>query len=98
VVAILVLVLGILRGTVFGPINSLEDLFGTAYGWTWLVSLVATLGLVFTGARYVGPMFGGLKDADDYPAAVARLRRVSRIDLGIFFVVFTCMIRMRFGL
>jgi uncharacterized membrane protein len=51
VVAILVLLLGIVRGTVFGPINSLEDLFGTAYGWTWLVALVATLGLVFTGAR-----------------------------------------------
>jgi uncharacterized membrane protein len=98
IVAVLVLLLGIIRGTVFGPINSLEDLFGTAYGWTWLVALVATLGLLFTGARYIGPQFEGLKDAADYPAAVARLRAISRIDLVLFLVVFTCMILMRFGL
>jgi putative copper export protein len=98
VVAILIILLGIMRGTVFGPINSLEDLFGTAYGWTWLVALIATFGLLFTGARYIGPLFEGMDTTDDYPAAVARLRRISAIDLGIFFVVFTCMILMRFGL
>ena len=96
-VAVLVVLLGIIRGTVFGPINSLEDLFGTAYGWTWLVALVATLGLLYTGARYIGPIFEGLKDTKDYAADAVRLRRVSQIDLGIFFVVFTCMILMRFG-
>jgi putative copper export protein len=97
IVGLLVLALGILRGTVFGPINSLEDLFGTTYGWTWLVALVGTVALFYTGARYIGPIFESLKDVDDYPAAVARLRRVSGIDLGLFFVVFTCMILMRFG-
>ena len=97
-VAVLVVLLGVIRGTVFGPINSLEDLFGTAYGWTWLVALVATLGLLYTGARYIGPIFEGLKDTKDYAADAIRLRRVSQIDLGIFFVVFTCMILMRFGM
>jgi uncharacterized membrane protein len=97
-VAILVLLLGILRGTVFGPINSLDFLFGTAYGWTWLVALLTTLGLLYTGARHIGPLMEGIKDTSDYPAAAARIRRVTTIDLGLFFVVFTCMILMRFGL
>jgi putative copper export protein len=97
IVGLLVLALGILRGTVFGQINSFEDAFGTTYGWTWLVALLGTVGLFYTGARYIGPIFAGLKDVDDYPASVARLRQISRIDLGLFFVVFTCMILMRFG-
>ena len=98
IVGLLVVALGIIRGTVFGPINSFDDLFGTAYGWTWLVALLATVALFYTGARYIGPTFEGLKDAPDYPAAVQRLRRISTFDLGLFFVVFTCMILMRFGL
>jgi hypothetical protein len=39
-----------------------------------------------------------MNDAPDCAAAAARIRRVSGIDLGLFFVVFTCMILMRFGL
>lgn len=96
-VGIAVLLLGVIRGTVFGPINSLEDLFGTAYGWTWLVAMVTTVALFVTGARFIGPAFERMKDAPDYAAGVQRLRRVSAIDLGLFFVVFTCMILMRFG-
>ncbi len=96
-VGLAVLALGVIRGTVFGPINSVDDLLGTAYGWTWLVALVTTVALFYTGARYIGPTFEGLKDAPDYAGSVARLRRISTIDLGLFFVVFTCMILMRFG-
>ena len=98
VVGILVLLLGILRGTVFGPIDSVGDVLGTAYGITWLVALLATIGLFITGARVIGPAFVGLKEAPDFPAAVARLRRVTTFDLGLFAVIFTCMILMRFGL
>lgn len=97
-VAGLVILLGILRGTVFGPIQSLEDLFGTAYGWTWLVALVATIALVVNGARNIGPGFEALKETPDFPAAAASLRRSSAIDIGLFLLVFTCMILMRFGL
>src|SRR5437899_5861761 len=35
----LVVLLGILRGTVLGSIKSLDALFGAAYGVTWLVAL-----------------------------------------------------------
>jgi putative copper export protein len=83
---------------VFGPIDSVDDLFGTAYGWTFIVALVGTLGLFYTGARHIGPTFEGLKDTPDYGAAMRRLRRITQVDLGLFFVVFTCMILMRFGL
>jgi putative copper export protein len=31
---------GILLGTVFGPIRSLEELLGTPYGLTWLAAIV----------------------------------------------------------
>ena len=97
IVGLAVLALGIIRGTIFGPINSLDDLFGTAYGWTWLVALVTTIALFVTGARFIGPLFEGLRDTPDYPASVRRLRRITTIDLGLFLVVFTCMILMRFG-
>lgn len=96
-VGISVLLLGVIRGTVFGPINSLDDAFGTFYGITWIVALLTTVALFVTGARFVGPAFEGVKDASDYPAAMERLRRITTIDLGLFFVVFTCMILMRFG-
>lgn len=95
IVSVLVILLGILRGTVFGRIQSFDELV-EPYGIAWLIGLVFTLGLIYTGARYIGPQFEGLKDAPDYRAAVQRLRAVSRIDLGLFGVVFTCMILMRF--
>jgi hypothetical protein len=95
VVSLLVLLLGILRGTVFGRIQSINALT-TTYGIVWIIALVTTLGLFFTGARFIGPQFEGLKDAPGYGAALERLRAVSRIDLGLFGVVFTCMILMRF--
>jgi uncharacterized membrane protein len=98
VVGILVLLLGFVRGTFLGPIDSVGDVFGTAYGLTWLVALLATVALFVTGARFLGPAVVGLKEAPDFAGAVARLRRIARFDLGLFIVIFTCMILMRFGL
>jgi uncharacterized membrane protein len=95
IVALLVLLLGILRGTVFGRIQSFDALF-TTYGIVWMIALLFTLGLIFSGARYMGPALAGIKDAPDYRAAGERIRTISRIDLGLFGVVFTCMILMRF--
>ncbi len=97
-VASLVVLLGILRGTVFGPIDSLDALWGTAYGLTWLVALIVTIGLMVHGARFLGPAIEGLKDAPDLARAAARVRRLATADLAGFAVVFTCMILMRFGL
>jgi uncharacterized membrane protein len=98
IVGILVLLLGILRGTVFGPIQSLDALFGTAYGWTWLVALITTVAIFVNGARNIGPLFEGIKDVPDFAVASQRLRRFTAIDIGLFLGAFTCMILMRFGL
>src|SRR5688500_16067383 len=53
-VAIAVIVLGIIRGTLLGPIDSIEDL-GTAYGITWLVALCFAIGAYFWAERVIGP-------------------------------------------
>jgi uncharacterized membrane protein len=39
----LVVLFGIVRGAALGPIKSLDALFGTAYGVTWLVALALAL-------------------------------------------------------
>jgi uncharacterized membrane protein len=96
IVSALVIILGILRGTVFGRIQSFEALW-TIYGILFLVALIGSLGLIFTGARFIGPTMESLKDTPDYGAAVQRLRTVGWIDLGLFTLVFTCMILMRFN-
>lgn len=97
IVGVLVVLLGIIRGTALGPIDSVQAAVTTTYGITWLVALAGTLALFFNGARYVGPGFAALADAPDFRAAGARLQVFTRIDLALFFVIFTCMILMRFG-
>ncbi len=84
-------------GTVFGPIDSIDALFGTGYGITWLVALLVSIALVVNGARNIGPASVAMKDAPDFAAAGARLQRFAQIDLVGFAIVFTCMILMRFG-
>ena len=95
IVSVLVLLLGILRGTVFGRIQSVDALF-TTYGIVWMIALLFTLGPDLHRCPVHGPGVGGIKDAPDYRAAGERIRAISRIDLGLFGVVFTCMILMRF--
>lgn len=52
VVAPAVIILGVLRGTVFGPIRDVNTLVGTAYGLTFLVALVVATA-TFLWGRYV---------------------------------------------
>ncbi|HEX3270436.1 MAG TPA: hypothetical protein VHR15_07285, partial [Ktedonobacterales bacterium] len=47
--ALAVVILGLLRGTVFGPVKSLDYLFGTAYGWTFLIALLLAVGTILWG-------------------------------------------------
>ena len=97
IVSPLVILLGIIRGTVFGPIDSIDAVFSTTYGITWLVALLASVALVVNGARNIGPSLKAFKDEPNFAAAGARLQRLTQIDLVLFLVVFTCMILMRFG-
>lgn len=109
-VAIAVILLGVLRGTVFGPINSLEDL-ATAYGITWLVALAFAVIAYAWAERVIRPSLDRMNAipeaealaSDGTPStaltvAVEDVKRKVVLELGLFVVIFTCMILMRFGL
>ena len=93
----LTIVLGTLRGIVGGVLGELR----TAYGVTFIASVVLTIGIAVIGARLTGPMFSKLSGAmsrEEVAALLPRASRYARIELAAFLVVFTLMIAMRFGL
>lgn len=95
----LVLVLGIVRGTVLGPVRSLDVLAGTAYGWTFAAALLLTLFLMGYGGRVRGEMDRRVWDGDRFhPGAADYLRRTSAVNLGGLAAILACMVLMRFGL
>jgi uncharacterized membrane protein len=100
-------ILGILRGTVWGPIHDVDDLLGTAYGLTWLTALTVTVAtwlwgkFVIEGA--IAQMNSVALNADGTMsvagmAALNRVKLVAALELLGFALIFTCMILMRFGL
>jgi uncharacterized membrane protein len=106
-VAPAVIILGFLRGTVFGSIRDAGTLFGTAYGLTFLVALIVAIATFLWGRYVIVPATRTLASAPVNPdgtptaeldAALARAKRVTVLELIGFLVVFTCMILMRFGL
>ena len=109
-VAIAVIVLGILRGTVWGPIKGLDDL-GTAYGITWLVALAFAITTFIWAERMIAPSLDRMNAIPEAEAlgpdgtptpvlesAIATVKRNVILELSFFAVIFTCMILMRFGL
>jgi uncharacterized membrane protein len=95
----LVLVLGIVRGTVLGPVRSLDVLIGTAYGWTFAAALLLTFGLMGYAGSTRKEMESRVWDGDRFhPGAAAYLRRSSAINLGGLATILVCMVLMRFGL
>lgn len=103
------ILMGILRGTVFGQIRSLDALT-TTYGLTWVVGLVAAVATFLWGYRVIGPALerlASLNEAEAFgpdgaPTAMLtgllnNAKRVALLELLGFVVVFTCMILMRFG-
>lgn len=80
--ALLVVVTGLVRGTLLGPISGPESL-GRPYGLVWILSIVV-IALVFaTGARLTGPAMRRLTQEDHLwddpsPAAVRRRDALSR--------------------
>src|SRR5262249_40121309 len=110
-VAILVILLGLLRGTVWGPVHSFTFLFSTAYGVTFLTSLLVATAVELWGHFVTGKAAAHLNSfplaemmKPDSAVALAFNAQVQRVMLFIliellgFFIVFTCMILMRFGL
>lgn len=95
----LVLVLGIVRGTWLGPVRSLDVLVGTAYGWTFAAALLLTFFLMGYGGATRKEMERRVWDGDRFATgAAAWLRRTSAINLGALAAILACMVLMRFGL
>src|ERR1700694_5896780 len=87
------ILLGIIRGLVGGVWSEL----GSAYGLTWIASLLLGIGLAFVGARLTGPTAERLASAEheNYGANLTRLTQLGRVELGLFLVLFSLMIAMR---
>jgi uncharacterized membrane protein len=110
-IAVATIVLGILRGTVFGPLKNADALFGTLYGWTWLFALVAAIATLTWGLRVLVPASERLAENDaaweqtpdgrptpEADALIGRLVGIAALRLVGFVAIFTAMILMRFGL
>jgi uncharacterized membrane protein len=104
--ALAVVILGLLRGTVFGPVRSFEFLVGTAYGWTFLIALLLAVATILWGQFVTGrnaeklaviPVGDDGQPGPDYVAQSNLVKRVAWVELGLFLLVFTTMILMRFG-
>ena len=109
--SLVAILLGILRGTVWGPVQSVDALFGNAYGITFLIGLLAALATFLWGllgttraARRLDEfpiaevMQSGSATSAAFAAQLQRVRLLAMVELLGFFVIFTCMILMRFGM
>ncbi|GCE19801.1 hypothetical protein [Dictyobacter kobayashii] len=109
--AILVILFGLIRGIVFGPVQSLDFLFGTAYGLTFLVSFIMACATLIWGIFVMGRTIHhinnlpleNVQQADGtfsptFLALVQRAKLIALLELVGFLIVFSCMILMRFGL
>jgi putative copper export protein len=93
------LLLGLLRGTVFGPIRSFGDLIGTSYGHTFLTALILTIVTSIHGATAASRFEKKVWNGDQYlPGAAAALRKSGVISLTLFALILACMAIMRLGI
>ncbi len=98
-VAGLAILLGFLRGTVWGPIDSLSAVFNTGYGRWWFIALVLAVITFLWGQRLTGPAaasIGTAANAEERVARVQRTLRLASLELIGFFGIFSMMILMRF--
>jgi uncharacterized membrane protein len=94
----LVVLLGVIRGTVLGPIKSLDYLFTTPYGITWLVALLLAVVLTSWGASHEH-VLGSIWESERVrPGAAGRLRASAAFELACFGALLACMVLMGAGL
>jgi putative copper export protein len=95
----LLLWLGLLRGTWFGPIQSFDTLIHTGYGHTWLTALVLFIVLMGYGGMQRARIKQRIWDGDRVrPDAAAYLRKYHTVTFVLLFMILGLMIMMRFGL
>ncbi len=94
-----VMVMGIVRGTALGPVRSWRVLFQSPYGWTFIAALALMAVLIARGARSGTRIPPRVFDGDGFrPGAAAFLRREAAITLTLLSAILGCMVLMRFGL
>jgi uncharacterized membrane protein len=95
----LVVLLGIIRGTVLGPIRSIGFLLTTAYGLTWLLALAIAIVLAAWGATWHDRWLGPVWDEDHIrPGAADRIRASTVFEMTGFGIILACMVLMGVGL
>ena len=103
------IVLGFLRGTVFGDIKDVAAL-STPYGIWWVIGLVAAVVTFAYGTWYLQPRANRLgadmaaagagmggQLSPELAARMSRLKIIALLELVGFFVIFTTMILMHFA-
>jgi putative copper export protein len=98
-VAGLAILLGLLRGTVWGPIDSLSAVFTTGFGRWWFIALLLAIITFIWGQRLTGPAaasIGTAATAEERAVRVQRTLRLASLGLIGFFGIFSMMILMRF--
>jgi len=109
--ATLAVLLGLVRGTVLGPVTGLDYLFGNAYGITFFIAFLVTVATYLWGLFFVAgtanklaavPVTEEMLAEGKVPVAFSttlqRLKVFALLELLGFFSIFTCMILMRFGM
>lgn len=94
------IVLGALRGTVFGPVQSPSALVGTAYGLTWLASLLLAVGLFAFGEWVLTPAVGRIPRAstpEEQARLIGQVRRYALIQLAGFLLILVAMVAMHYA-
>ncbi|MEZ4323034.1 MAG: hypothetical protein R3F61_36545 [Myxococcota bacterium] len=93
-----VMVLGIVRGTVYGPVRSLTVLLETPYGWTFSAALaLAVVGAVH-GSRSEARLAGLFDGERFHPSAGRRLFADAAFVVSLVVGLVGCMVAMHFGL
>jgi uncharacterized membrane protein len=99
-VATIAIVLGIIVGAHTGAFHSLNDVFLTAFGRTYLIALVLAVGIWLYGEFVIGRLARAIGDTlpELRPLAIQRVVRATILEKVGFIAILACMILMRFGL
>ncbi|MCB0719062.1 MAG: hypothetical protein KDD65_11495 [Bacteroidetes bacterium] len=90
--------IGLLRGTVFGPIKSFHQMVTTGYGHLFMTSIILTIAAVVISAVSAARLRDHVFDGDVFrPGGIKRVLRTNTIVIVLFALILACMVAMRHG-
>lgn len=97
-VAGVTILLGFLRGTVWGPIKGVSDVFNLNYGHWWLIALIVAIITYLWGQFMTGRASAAIATVPEAerPAQIQKTIRLATIELAGFFTILSMMILLRF--